>query len=145
MPQNGTAVSDTFAVVSRTERAGVVVLAVSGEVDLSSAPQLGETISAAMEDRPAVLVVDLTEVEVLTSAGVAVLYGGHNRAGDTDFRIVASRAPVLRPLQILGLTDIMAVYPATDQALAQPAPGTRARHCPSSSTPRGASAPSAGR
>jgi anti-anti-sigma factor len=111
--------SDTFAVFTRTENARAVVLELTGLVDLDSEPVLSRSISAAMDQRPDVLVVDLSQVELLTSAGMAVLLGSHNRAqGQTRFRIVASGNASLRPLQILGLTNVMSVFPTLDEALA---------------------------
>ena len=68
-----------------------VVLNVAGEIDLATAPQLGESINAAMEQRPETLVVDLSKVDFLASAGMAVLIGCHQQAqGNIRFRIVAT-------------------------------------------------------
>ena len=55
-----------------------VVLAVAGEVDMLSAPQLAEAIHTALAASPAALIVDLTKVDFLAFAGVSVPTG---RAG----------------------------------------------------------------
>jgi anti-sigma B factor antagonist len=118
MPSNDRS-PHTFAVFARTEGAGTVVLEVTGQVDLESEPDLSRSISSALEQSPAVLVVDLSRVALLTSAGMAVLLGSHNRASErTRFRIVATGKASLRPLQILGLTNVMSVFPTLDEALA---------------------------
>jgi anti-anti-sigma factor len=107
-----------FSMSLRTDDPRVEVLTVRGEVDLASAPLLSESLSAAIGRRPEILVVDMSQVEVLTSAGMAVLLGGHNRAqGLTRLRVVASTEATTRPLQLLGLTKVMAVFPTIDQAL----------------------------
>ena len=108
-----------FAVFTRTAGAGAVILEVTGQVDLESEPTLSRSIGSAMDQRPDVLVVDLSWVDLLTSAGMAVLLGSHNRTPEqTRFRIVATGKASLRPLQILGLTNVMSIFPTLDEALA---------------------------
>jgi anti-anti-sigma factor len=109
----------TFAVSTRAASPAVVVLEVTGPVDLDAEADLNRSISAAMDLRPEVLIVDISRIELLTSAGMAVLLGSHNRAqGETTFRVVATGKTSLRPLQVLGLTDVMAIYATLDDALA---------------------------
>jgi STAS domain-containing protein len=52
-------------------RGGVVIVAVRGDVDEFSAPGLDSTIAANHRRLP--MVIDLTEVELITSAGIAAL------------------------------------------------------------------------
>lgn len=111
--------SDSFAVFTRADNDRAVVLELTGQVDLGAEPVLSRTIDAAMDQRPNLLVVDLSQVDLLTSAGMAVLLGSHNRAqGQTLFRIVASGEADLRPLEMLGLTKVMSIFPTLDDALA---------------------------
>ena len=88
-----------------------VLLTVSGEVDSSTAPRLREVVDAAFADRVPALTVDLDGVTFLDSAGLCVLAGAHRRAaeGDVLLRVVASSRAVIRPLQITGLYDLLAV------------------------------------
>lgn len=95
-----------------------VVLHVAGEVDLVTAPQLGDSINNAMSEQPAILVVDLTDVDFLASAGMAVLMGCHKLAKETSFRIVAVGSTTFRPMELTGMTEEIAIYPTLDQALA---------------------------
>lgn len=97
-----------------------VVLAVTGEVDLATAPQLGEAIKEAMAREPKTLVVDLSGVGFLASAGMAVLIGCHQQAKGSDigFRIVAAGSATFRPMELTGMTDEMSIYPTRDEALA---------------------------
>ena len=95
-----------------------VVLNVAGEIDLATAPQLGDSINAAMEQRPETLVVDLSQVDFLASAGMAVLIGCHQQAkGNLRFRIVASGSATFRPMELTGMTDEISIYPTRDEAL----------------------------
>jgi anti-sigma B factor antagonist len=96
-----------------------LVLDVAGEVDLATASQLGDSIKAAMEQQPKTLVVDLTRVDFLASAGMAVLIGCHQQAkGVLQFRIVASGSATFRPMELTGMTDEISIYPTRDEALA---------------------------
>jgi anti-anti-sigma factor len=96
-----------------------VVLNVAGEIDLATAPQLGESIKQAMDEQPETLVVDLTEVDFLASAGMAVLIGCHQQAkGNLSFRIVATGSATFRPMELTGMTEEISIYPTRDEALA---------------------------
>ena len=99
---------------------GAVVLSVAGEVDLLTAPELDKLITAQLEQRPEVLVVDLSDVSFLASAGMSVLIGGNQRAGEgTRFRLVAVGNATLRPMELTGIADEFSIHPTRDRALAE--------------------------
>ena len=109
-----TAVPTTDLVsIDVTGSAAGVLLTVSGEVDSSTAPRLREVVDAAFADRVPALTVDLDGVTFLDSAGLCVLAGAHRRAVQNGVlpRVVASTRAVIRPLQITGLYDLLAVEP----------------------------------
>ena len=109
-----TAVPTTDLVsIDVTGSAAGVLLTVSGEVDSSTAPRLREVVDAAFADRVPALTVDLDGVTFLDSAGLCVLAGAHRRAVENGvvLRVVASTRAVVRPLQITGLYDLLAVEP----------------------------------
>lgn len=98
---------------------GAVVLSVSGEIDLVTAPQLGESINAAMAQEPPTLVVDLSNVDFLASAGMAVLLGCNQKAkGKIRFRVVAAGNATFRPMELTGVPDEIAIFPTREEALA---------------------------
>lgn len=103
----------------RSEIVGsAVVLIVTGEVDMSTAPMVEESIKAALERGPEVLVVDLSGVSFLASAGMSVLIGGNQQAGDrTQLRLVASGNATLRPMQLTGIATEFSIHATRDQAL----------------------------
>ncbi|OLS99746.1 hypothetical protein BJF90_38030 [Pseudonocardia sp. CNS-004] len=73
-------------------RAGsVCVLTVSGEVDLTSGPRLRAALDDVLDDPgappPTGVVVDLTGVSFLGSAGLAVLVDAHERASQRGIRL----------------------------------------------------------
>ena len=96
-----------------------VQLSVSGEVDSSTAPRVRAAVDTAFAQRVAALTVDLDGVTFLDSAGLCVLAGAHRRAAESGvrLRVLASSRAVVRPLQITGLYDLLAVeaVPAVEQ------------------------------
>ncbi len=88
-----------------------VLLTVTGEVDSSTAPALRAAVDTAFADGVPALTVDLDRVTFLDSAGLCVLAGAHRRAVQEGvvLRVVASSRAVVRPLQITGLYDLLAV------------------------------------
>ena len=83
-------------------------LAVTGEVDSSSAPLLREQLDALFEGTLAELTIDLSAVTFLDSAGLCVLAAAHRRAGtEVRLRVLASSRAVIRPLQITGLWQLL--------------------------------------
>jgi anti-sigma B factor antagonist len=93
-------------------RAGTAVLAVEGEVDTLTAPQLEAALSALLDDPDPVLVVDLGGVTFLASSGLAVLIRAAHRAeaGGRRLRLVASSRAVRRPLEITGADELFDVH-----------------------------------
>jgi anti-anti-sigma factor len=108
---------DVFGVTVEHDGAAVVVR-VRGEVDLVSAPELESSFVLALHERPAVLVADLTDVTFFASAGLAVLVNAQEQAGArTRFCVVAPARAVRRPLELTGLTGVIAVYGSREDAL----------------------------
>ena len=96
-----------------------VVLAVRGALDLALAPKLQRAVERATRLRPALLVVDLTEVTFLASAGMAELVRADRQLrGQVPVRVVATGRLVLRPLELTRLTDELAIHPTLADALA---------------------------
>lgn len=96
----------------------LVVLSVSGSADMLSAPWLTDAIESARAKKPAGMVVDLSRVEFLGSAGISVLIAAHENIGDSGkFAVVADGPVTHRPLTLLGLNEIMSLYRTLDDAL----------------------------
>jgi anti-anti-sigma factor len=101
---------------------GTVILSATGEVDMVTAPRLEDAARRAIEDGRAALVLDLGGVSFLSSAGLSVLVRTHNLATEsqdgTEFRIVATSPATLRPIQLMGLDNDLAIYATRDEAIA---------------------------
>jgi anti-sigma B factor antagonist len=75
-----------------------------GELDMSSAPDLGQAISRVESAGPRLLGIDLRHLSVLDSAGLHVLVDAHTRVSGANRRLVLIRGPsrVQRVFQELG-------------------------------------------
>src|SRR4029077_9176436 len=71
-----TMATDVNFEVSELHSDGVPVLAVRGEVDVATAPQLRERLLALADQNPVVVVADLTEVTFIDSTALGVLVSG---------------------------------------------------------------------
>ena len=95
------------------------VLTVDGEVDLATAPALENAIDGVLADKPAHLIIDLTRVSFLASAGMAALVGAHQRAGETTaIAVVADGPATSRQLKMTSLDQVFAMYATLEAALA---------------------------
>lgn len=97
----------------------VAVVAASGDLDMLTAPQLREAVQAALGKNPVGLIVDLTSVEFLGSAGMQVLMETHNQTDGTGtrFAVVADGSATSRPLKITGIADLIDLFSSLDVAL----------------------------
>jgi anti-sigma B factor antagonist len=103
--------------VERTRVGEVVVLAVRGDLDLATAPQLADAITAVLIDSSTKLIVDLSRVEFLASIGMSVLVEGQRAAGNSErFGVVASGPATGRPMELIGLGQMLSIYPTLDAA-----------------------------
>ena len=105
--------------VALENRNGVAVLRVDGALDLALAPKLRQLAERAARLRPSMLVIDLTGVTFLASAGMAELVRAHRGpAASAPLRVVAAGRITLRPLELTRLVDEFAIYPSLSEALA---------------------------
>jgi anti-sigma B factor antagonist len=112
----------SFAVV-QTWVGRVVVVSVAGEVDMLTAPTLAEKLRTAARQDAVALIVDLSRVQFLASAGMNVLIATHRDiSACTRFAVVADGPATSRPLTMIGIDTVVALYRTLDDALAGIAP-----------------------
>jgi anti-anti-sigma factor len=103
-----------------SEVEGLAVVAVSGSVDMLTAPGLTEAIDSALAKKPKGLIVDLLKVEFLGSAGISVLMKTRDNLGESiPFCVVADGPATHRPLTLLGINELMSVCRRLDDAVAK--------------------------
>lgn len=101
--------------VREARQDGVPVVAVTGEVDIATAPMVGAELTVQLERSPTVLVVDLRQVTFFDSSAISVLLVAHRRAA--DLRVVADQAVVLKPLHFSGMDMVFRIHPTLATAL----------------------------
>ena len=94
------------------------VVSASGALDLLTSPQLDQLLTRTLDQRPAALIVDLTEENFLGSAGMQVLVDAYESATpDIGFAVVADGPGTSRPLKLIGLTEVFDVVPTLQTAV----------------------------
>lgn len=89
--------------------AGVRVVRLVGEVDISNADAIGEKLDQMLGDGNERLVVDLTALEFMDSSGIAMLL---RAAGRVESIAVRNPTPVVRRIiECTGLADILRIEP----------------------------------
>ncbi len=109
-----------FALSEERLSNGAHVVAVSGEVDIFTAPDLKRTIALAIENGADRLVIDLTQTRFLDSTALGVLIGAVKRLRPLDGRmaIVNTEPSTAKTFQITGLDRIFTIVATRDEAVA---------------------------
>jgi anti-sigma B factor antagonist len=112
--------ADGFSVQERDE-AGVRILAVAGELDIATAPELCARLDASRTVRRPRMLVDLTDVDFCDSTGLRALLGAASevRAHGGRFAIVcAPTGGVARLLDVVGASEWMGIHADAQSGLA---------------------------
>jgi anti-sigma B factor antagonist len=104
---------------------GFTVIAVSGEIDVYTAPKLREKLISLVEEGSYQLIVDMEGIEFLDSTGLGVLVGGLKRvrAHDGWIDLVCTQSRILRIFKITGLNKVFSIYNSVAEAIAAHTPG----------------------
>ena len=109
-----------FDLVVTEPVAGVAVISIVGELDLSTAPRLREElIRLTMTDSPRV-VLDLGGVDLLDPTGLGVIFDGVKRTRSRGGELVLARAEpqVRQDLEITRVIEILPVFETVEDATA---------------------------
>lgn len=101
------------------ERQGWVVVALSGEIDMATSPELRERLHALLGEGRSNLVIDLDGVGFIDSTALGVLIGTMKRAraAGGDVRLVCTQPRVAKVLEITRLDRAFATYTSVDGAV----------------------------
>jgi len=99
---------------------GGVTLRVRGDLDLATAPVLGEHLRSATEDHSGDVDVDLSEVDFLDSTALDVLVAAHQRLRAADRRLTVSSVSTFadKVLKISGLAEMLDAPAPSDEPVA---------------------------
>lgn len=98
---------------------GAAVVAVSGELDLRTSPELEAQLIRAFEAGAELVILDLRQIEFMDSTGLRVVLSAHQRAHETGrrFALVPGADQVERVLTLTGVRDLLTVVDAPEELL----------------------------
>jgi len=103
---------------TETAHGTVEVIHARGAIDLLTGPELERCIEVALGKAPSAIVVDMTDVDFLASFGMSILLRTNDRlTQDTPLVVVADGPATSRPMEIVGLTDVLTICATLQAAL----------------------------
>ena len=108
-----------FSIEDRRVRDDVHLVAVTGEIDLFTAPEFKQSLSRPIEDGAARVVVDLTATTFIDSSSLGVLIGAHRRLKQRNgsLIVVCDNDTIVKTFKITGLDSVFTLVPSLDDAL----------------------------
>ena len=90
------------------ENARPRIVNVSGDIDIARAPELHQSLLAALGDPSGEVVVDLREVSFIDSTGLGVLVNARQRAkvANTKFQLILPEGQARFPFEVTGLVSV---------------------------------------
>lgn len=111
---------EVFEIAEHKTGDSASVLAIRGEIDVSTAPELRDRLLAVAQDGGQTVIVDLSEVTFLDSTALGVLVSGLKRfrAEGGDLRLVVTGRSVAKVLEITGLVEVFSIFDSVEAAAA---------------------------
>jgi len=108
--------------ISEDRKADVVVLALSGKLDAMAAKNFEERILGVIDSGAQRLVVDLSQLEYISSSGLRVFLLAAKRLQGTQGKIVLCtlRDHIRQVFDLAGFSSIFSIYGARDEAVKSP-------------------------
>lgn len=106
--------------LSVENRNGHVLVRAVGELDMSTAPSLTTAAGNAFADGYQLLMLDLSGISFMDSTGLSALLAVHREAvaRDAHAAIIAPSDNALRVLEMLGVDQVLNIYPTLEAAVA---------------------------
>ena len=97
------------------------VIALSGEVDLYTAPEFKQQLLEVIGQGSKEVVVDFSDTTFIDSTTLGVLVGGVKRlrTNGGQLSLVCSDRNITKIFEITGLDRVFTIYPTRDEALAK--------------------------
>ena len=103
-----------------SQEESITVIAVTESLDALTASDLTRTLSQQISGGHCNLVVDLTRVEFISSAGLRTLLGAvkESRTNGGDLRIASINPVIDKVLKMSGFYNVAKVFPSQTEAVA---------------------------
>lgn len=109
-----------FALSSET-RNGIAVITLTGELDASVAQQLRDAVEQAAQAQAKRLVLDVTDLEYMASAGLRALVFAKQKMASVDIYIVGAHDAVLETIEMTGFQHSVYMLDTYDAAVIEAA------------------------
>ncbi len=97
-----------FSVSTRAGTDGSPVVSLAGDLDITTAESLDETLSSVLSSHPTSVVFDLSELRFMDSAGIAILV---RAARATSVYVRSPSRATRRIIELSGLRDVLQIEP----------------------------------
>jgi anti-sigma B factor antagonist len=100
----------------------VVIARLSGELDLSNTANIGGAVTESIPNETLALILDLTDVEYLDSAGIHLIYDLREKLrarGQTLQLVIPSDSPAGDALRLAGVSGYVATAETVDLAVGE--------------------------
>lgn len=97
----------------------VTLVAASGRIDSMNADELGQSLSSAIDETHTRIVLDLSRVDYMSSAGLREIVSSLKQVKRLrgDLRIAQPSERVREILEMAGLHTIFQIFPSQDEAI----------------------------
>ena len=108
-----------FSIEDRVVDGETQIVAVTGEIDLFTAPEFKQRVAAPIDAGRRHVVVDLTATTFIDSSSLGVLIGAHRRLRrqSGSLVIVCTSDAIAKTFRITGLDSVFTIVPSLDEAL----------------------------
>ena len=99
---------------------GITIVDLTDEIDVSQAPRLRQTLMELFENNNVKkLLINMTHVIYIDSAGLSVLIAAHRQASDRKgaFGLSNLQQPVRQVCHITGIDKVIQIFPTVEEAL----------------------------
>jgi anti-sigma B factor antagonist len=108
-----------FEITDRRAGGDTHVVAVTGEIDLFTAPEFKQRVSAPIDAGRSNVIVDLTATTFIDSSSLGVLIGAHRRLKlrGGSLVVVCDNDAIVKTFRITGLDGVFTLVKSLDDAL----------------------------
>jgi len=112
--------SDRPLKVGVTKQDAAAVIELHGSVRMADCDLMRQAIDDLTAGRTSPIVLDMTDLDFICSAGLGAIISGHLKTRDYAGRIclVSPQAAVLKLLETTRLTEVFAIFATVEEALA---------------------------
>jgi anti-anti-sigma factor len=100
---------------------GTAGIAVRGELELATAPELTAALDDAIRQTTGPFVIDLSQVGFLDSSGIACLIRARALLGrdDRELGLICPPGSARRALELTGVDELVALYATRDELVSE--------------------------